>query len=671
MFAKERAKIKINFRPLVVVFLSLMFGIVSARKLYSGDGVYIALTAIVIVATAAYCILKKKYVPILLVVIFCFGGHGLYFASLSHFMGKEYSDATISARVCEVDYNDDYTYLRLENLVADGDKVSGAIIYVRGAEEGDFSVGDSIVCTGELSHVKMFEVGKFYSSYYRNKVAYKMDADISTFTIVKGDPHLDESARAKIKEVLFENMSEKTAGVAYAVLTGGKDEIDGDVNDAYRSAGIVHLITVSGLHITFLSGLIAWILKKLRVNRFVNFSVITIILLLYSYICGYAPSVVRATIMGICFNLSLVFGREYDGLNSLSVAGILTLLISPLTAYDVGFQMSYACVGAILLIARPITELFKKFLPRSVAGTLAVSVAAQIGVLPFLASFFSTFNLLSVFANLLIIPFFSVLFPLLVVLVVVTLLIPPIAPILKVGEWGFTAIEYVARFFAGTNAKINLIPFDAIVTTLIFAATVIFSYYVLTNARLKWIIVAAITLMMGTYMMIRPNLYSDSASVGVYENHASTSLVLKTESGEVLVVGFDGSNTKYYLSAIGESKVDYVISPADYLSDYYGAKVILDSEGFAGSIKYSFDSGIYTFEFDGHKILFTNLSKSGYNCSRIEQVLSRDKYDFVYAKNYEATGDYFLANSLSGGDYSLKSGSLNFNLANKKVRSID
>ena len=375
--------------------------------------------------------------------------------------------------------------------------------------------------------------------------------------------------------------------------------------------------------------------------------------------------------MGICFNLSLVFGREYDGLNSLSVAGILTLLISPLTAYDVGFLMSYACVGTIMLIARPMAELFRKFLPRSVAGTLAVSVAAQIGVLPFLASFFSTFNLLSVFANLLIIPFFGVLFPLLVVLMLVALIIPPIAPILKVGEWGFTAIEYVARFFAGTNAKINLIPFDAIVTTLIFAATVTISYYVLTNARMKWIIVAAITLMMGTYMMIRPNLYSDRASVGIYENHASTSLVLKTESGEVLVVGFDENNTKYYLSAIGESKVDYVISPVDYLRDYYGAKVILDSEGFAGSIKYSIDNGIYTFEFDGHKILFTNLSKSGYNCSRIEQVLSSDKYDFVYAKNYDATGAYFLANSLSGGDYSLSSGSFNFNLANKRVRSID
>lgn len=671
MFAKERAKIKINFRPLVVVFLSLMFGIVSARKLYSGDGVYIALTAIVLVATTTYCIVKKKHVPILLVVIFCFGGHGLYFASLSHFMGKEYSDATISARVCEVDCNDDYTYLRLENMVADGDKVSGAIIYVRGAEEGDFSVGDSIVCTGDLEHIKLFEIGKFNSTYYRNKVAYQMHADISTFTIVKGNPHLDESARAQIKEVLLENMSEKTAGVAYAVLTGGKDEIDSEVNDVYRSAGIVHLITVSGLHITFLSGLIAWILKKLRVNRFVNFSIITIILLLYSYICGFAPSVVRATIMGICFNLSLVFGREYDGLNSLSVAGILTLLISPLTAYDVGFQMSYACVGTIMLIARPMAELFRKFFPRSVAGTLAVSVAAQIGVLPFLASFFSTFNLLSVFANLLIIPFFGVLFPLLVVLMLVALIIPPIAPILKVGEWGFTAIEYVARFFAGTNAKINLIPFDAIVTTLIFAATVTISYYVLTNARMKWIIVAAITLMMGTYMMIRPNLYSDRASVGIYENHASTSLVLKTESSEVLVVGFDENNTKYYLSAIGESKVDYVISPVDYLSDYYGAKVILDSEGFAGSIKYSIDNGIYTFEFDGHKILFTNLSKSGYNCSRIEQVLSSDKYDFVYAKNYDATGAYFLANNLSGGDYSLSSGSFNFNLANKRVRSID
>lgn len=670
MFTKERAEIKINFRPLVVVFLSLLFGIASARKLYGGDGIYIALTVIVIAALLFYCVIKKKYLPFVLAAIFIFGGHGLYFASSALFMGKEYYDADISARICEVKEYENSVSIQLENVVANGDRVNGARIYLSGADASEFGVGDTIVLHGDLQHTKLFTLGRFNSTDYRDRVAYTLSADTDSFSIVKGDPHLDESARAKIKEVLTANMSERSAGIAYAVLTGEKDLVDSEVNSIYKSAGIVHLLAVSGLHVSFLSALISWILKKLKVNRFVNFTLLCVILLAYCYLCGFTPSVVRAAIMGVCLNLSLVFGREYDGLNSLSFAGIVTLMFSPLSAYDVGFLMSYSCVAAIMLLARPLSRIFAKFLPRAVGNTFAVSLAAQLGVLPFLASFMLSFNFLSVFANLLIIPFFGVLFPLIVCLIVISLIIPPIAPILKLADWGFVAIEEVARFFASTKAVINLIPFDGIISMLIYVAIFVFSYFLLASDKIKYIVMVAITIFLCVYVTVRPEFYPNDAAVAIFENRTSTTMVITTDSGKTLVVGFDENNTKYYLSSVGKTQVDYIIDPVDYMSDYYGAKSLTSDEGFADEIKYTRSSGIYTFEFDGYKILFTNLSKSGYNYSRIEEKLATGGYDFVYAKNYDVKGDYFIV-SEEGGDRALSDGSLQFNLATAQTWRID
>lgn len=671
MFAKERAGIKMNFRPLLVVFLSLLFGIASARKLYGGDGIYIALTVAIFASLLFYCAYRKKWMPFILAVIFIFGGHGIYFASLSRFMGKEYYDAQISARVCVADENDGYIFLQLEDVVANGDKVSGATVYLTGVGEEEIGVGDTIVLQGDLTHIGLFKLGKFNSTNYRDNIAYELTADTSSLSIIKGNPHLDERVRAKIKDVLSENMSERSAGIAYAVLTGEKDMIDDEVNLIYKSAGIVHLLAVSGLHVSFLSALIVWILKKLRVNRFVNFSLICIILVAYCYICGFTPSVVRAAIMGICLNLSLVFGREYDGLSALSFAGILTLAFSPLAAYDAGFLMSYSCVAAIMLLARPLSRILCKVFPSGVANTLSVSISAQLGVLPFLASFMSSFNFLSVIANLLIIPFFGFLFPLLVVLIIVALIIPPIAGILKLSDWGFVGIEEVARFFASTNARINLIPFDGIVSALIYLSIFVCSYFVFASSKVKYAIMAALTIFLSIYLTVRPEFYSASASVAVFENRTSSTLVIETSSGKILVVGCDENNTKYYLAMVGKKEINYIIDPVDYLSDYYGAESLVDDEGFADEIKYARDNGIYTFEFDGYKILFTNLSKSGYNYSRIEEKLSSDDYDFVYAKNYSAKGDYFIA-SQYGGDHSLVSdGSLKYDLVNGWAWRID
>ncbi len=652
MQTKDNIKFKINFRPLVVVFLSLLLGIICARKLYSGDGVYIALIVIVFVSLIIYGCIKCKYVLLLLTAISFFVGNGLYFLNYNSFMGKEYQNADISGRVCYVEYDADSSRstLTLENVVADGESVSNVYLTIYNTSGGDFELGDVVVYNGDLSHRQLFTLGSFRSSDYREGVAYNSTASLADLSVVSGGLTFDEKAREAIGEVLYQNMDEKYAGIAYAVLVGDKSGVDEDVYSAFSSSGIIHILTVSGLHVTFLTSLIAWILKKCKVNKFVNFIITFVLLLIYAYICGFAPSVIRAMIMGLILIAASLFGKRYDGPIALSCAGILTLLITPLSALDVGFLMSYACVASIFVLQKPIANVLKKILPNRIADLIAISLATQVGILPFLASFFSELNFLSFFANLIVVPLFGIVFPLLIVLVVLVLIIPPIGPVLMACQWGFVAIEYVANFFASTSFKIYLTPLDPMISCLIFLAAFACSYFLMASSFFKWFTVAFVCLILACYSMTKAEFSYRGTSVSLLSSGYSNALVLESESGQIMCVNYNQYLVKYYLAQEGLSHVDYVLNAENGNGREYGALVVEEQQGYVGEFKFSEEDGIYKIEFDDVKILFTNISNSSYNNSKVEEALSEGGFDFVFAENYQPTEqtNYFFATSNAG-----------------------
>lgn len=659
MQTKDNIKFKINFRPLVVVFLSLLLGIICARKLYSGDGVYIALIVIVFVSLIIYGCIKCKYVLLLLTAISFFVGNGLYFLNYNSFMGKEYQNADICGRVCYVEYDADSSRstLTLENVVADGESVSNVYLTIYNTSGGDFELGDVVVYNGDLSHRQLFTLGSFRASDYREGVAYNSTASFADLSVVSGGLTFDEKAREAIGEVLYQNMDEKYAGIAYAVLVGDKSGVDEDVYSAFSSSGIIHILTVSGLHVTFLTSLIAWILKKCKVNKFVNFIITFVFLLIYAYICGFAPSVIRAMIMGLILIAASLFGKRYDGPIALSCAGILTLLITPLSALDVGFLMSYACVASIFVLQKPIANVLKKILPNRIADLIAISLATQVGILPFLASFFSELNFLSFFANLIVVPFFGIVFPLLIVLVVLVLIIPPIGPVLVACQWGFVAIEYVANFFASTSFKVYLTPLDPMISCLIFLAAFACSYFLMASSFFKWFTVAFVCLILACYSMTKAEFSYRGTSVSLLSSGYSNALVLESESGQIMCINYNQYLVKYYLAQEGLGHVDYVLNAANGNGREYGALVVEEQQGYVGEFKFSEEDGIYKIEFDDVKILFTNISNSSYNNSKVEEALSEGGFDFVFAENYQPTEqtNYFFATSNAGefSDYAV------------------
>lgn len=646
MQTKDKTAFKINFRPLVVVFLCLLIGEIAARKLYSGDGLYIALIVCAFVPIIIYSCVKLKFLVMLICLVSFLIGNGLYFISYNAFLGNTYEDAYISGRVCYVEYDSasSRSLLTLENVVADGDKVNNVRVSVYQTKNGDFQLGDLIAYYGDLKHAKLFTLGNFNNTNYRNNIAYTSSADIENMSIVSGSLSFDEKAREHIKKALYENMDEKYAAVSYAVLVGDKSGIDEEVYNAFSSSGIVHILTVSGLHVTFLTTLIAWVLKKCRVNRFINFIITFVLLLLYAYICGFAPSVLRAMIMGLMFIVAGLFGKRYDGPTALACAGILTILISPLSALDVGFLMSYGCVGAIYILQRPFAKALKTFLPNKVADLISLSLATQVGILPFLASFFGELNFLSFFANLIVVPFFGVLFPLLIVLVIFVMIFPALGGVLKLCQWGFIGIEYVANFFASTRFKINLKPLDPIVTAFIYIAAFACSCFLIASPFVKWFSVATVTLVLSLYCMVKPDLVKHGASASVLSSQYSQTLVLESQSGQILSIAYNQSLVKYYLASQGLNAVDYVFAPSYGNGREYGAQIVEEQQGFVGDFKYRIVDNVYVVEFDNIKILFANISDTSYNNDVIETLLDEGGYDFVYTTKYQpkSEGDYFM-----------------------------
>jgi competence protein ComEC len=221
-----------------------------------------------------------------------------------------------------------------------------------------------------------------------------------------------------------------------------------------RYGGIAHIFAVSGLHVGALFAVCLTLFKgRLQVlPRYVRFLSVAVVLLLYGGVCGYSASILRATVMCLCSYLCRLWFFGSDGLERIGFAGIVVLLISPATLFDIGFQLSFsACLGIVVLY-RPISRLCygladkivppaedAKDKPRSIprrifrffVGLFTTTVSAQIATAPLLLNTFGFLSGWSLLLNMLFVPIVSALFSLALCVAFVACLLPlSVAPFL-------------------------------------------------------------------------------------------------------------------------------------------------------------------------------------------------------------------------------------------------
>lgn len=240
--------------------------------------------------------------------------------------------------------------------------------------------------------------------------------------------------------------------VLSALTVGYKEELNDDILKAYSVSGASHVLALSGLHIGFLYALLLFCFRALP-DRWRGVSLLraaSIIGLLwaFAFFTGLSASVVRSVVMVSLFALSGLFGRRSFSLNTLSAAAFFMLLYRPSWLFDVGFQLSFCAVAAILLIqprlyqSISVTNRFTQYL----WGLMSVSIAAQIGTAPLVLLYFAQFSTHFLLTNIMVIPLVSLIMYGAVIMLIVTPL-----PVIQWGvvllvQWLVQALNYSVRW---------------------------------------------------------------------------------------------------------------------------------------------------------------------------------------------------------------------------------
>jgi competence protein ComEC len=220
--------------------------------------------------------------------------------------------------------------------------------------------------------------------------------------------------RRKLQGILDKHLTAFEAGVIQSLVLGGRYYIPQRTRELFVQTGTAHILAISGMNVGGMAFLVFLILNVLRLPRRAQITGTCSILVVYCFLTGADPSVVRATVMAVVMLCGLLFERQTDTLNSLGLAAIIILLFDPMALFAIGFQLSFMGVLAIVCIYPKIYRLFEgRSSNRAVTvvlQSLCISLAAWIGVLPLVAYYFEIVTPVSILANIPIIPFVSALF---------------------------------------------------------------------------------------------------------------------------------------------------------------------------------------------------------------------------------------------------------------------
>lgn len=179
------------------------------------------------------------------------------------------------------------------------------------------------------------------------------------------------------------------------------------IEEAFRRAGLVHLLVASGSQVSLLLG-IAFLLSR-RAPHGVALVAGVLLLAAYLVVTGFEPSILRAALMGAFVLGALLTGRDYDAGTALAGSAALILLAAPQQFRDVGFQLSFAATAGLVFLGVPLYRRVEPQIGRACAGLASFTLGAQLAVAPVLLWQFRALSIVGLPANLLALPLAGVL----------------------------------------------------------------------------------------------------------------------------------------------------------------------------------------------------------------------------------------------------------------------
>lgn len=279
------------------------------------------------------------------------------------------------------------------------------------------------------------------------------------------------NTKQKFKSILDQNLPLPEAGLLSAMLLGYRRDLSAEIITQFSQTGISHIVSISGLHISIVAGLLFYVFIWLGIPRQRAFWPSVALLLVYMLLLGFIASALRAFIMGSLVLYALKVGRLSKPINALVCAAVILLVINPkIFLGDIGFQLSFLAVLGIFCFYPVFNQWLNKKLPaqssravEAVVAMVAITLAAQIFTLPLVVYYFGTLSLISPLANLLILPTMTIFMASGIILIVLGLIWSKLAFVFGWLVW--VLVTYVLRmaswlsYLPGAYLKIKVIPF--------------------------------------------------------------------------------------------------------------------------------------------------------------------------------------------------------------------
>ncbi|MDD4141769.1 MAG: ComEC/Rec2 family competence protein [Bacteroidales bacterium] len=399
----------------------------------------------IIIPLALFSRIIKKHCALLsfilpLIICFILGSCLQLRTNVPFYLADEYVFPETSLMKIVSDPEQKGENFRMKCILLDSVYTNIPHIYMYIKEDSTCSLkkGDIIITGNKIKTVKAPQNKNdfnFKRYCYRNGIGYSCYCKDGDYVTLKTKSQSPTSKIAKTRKYLLSVLkryacNDTDYSIAGAIILGNND-LSPETRQSFSASGGIHVLCVSGLHVTTLFLLITLLLRPLGngfISKYISPVIQLSILWFYAAITGFSPSVTRASLMISFIIISQLTGGDTNITNSLCGSALIMTMCNPDIIFNIGFQLSYTAVLGIIIFqpaisgisdkihcrSRIITYLFKK-----AWGILSVSISVQLLLTPVLIHYFNTFSNYFLLTNLIVIPLTTIILYLGIMLLII------------------------------------------------------------------------------------------------------------------------------------------------------------------------------------------------------------------------------------------------------------
>ena len=488
---------KVNYRPLALFSFMVIIGIWASWSL-SGIWLIIAYSLLGIMC-CAFAALRRFALCLICIAGVAMGALRLYIA-YPETLTPPNEAVALSGRICETPIFEGGQWTVMLSELNAGVKLEGKLMLNVDDALGSLEIGYgdtlSTITRLFLPEGMRNPGGRDTRAYLIAKGIYytASGVDAENVRIERGESDFYGgllSVRGAFERSIDASFDDETAGIVKGLVLGETSDLDTFTYEAFKDTGLAHILAVSGLNVSYFVVLILWLLRPAPIQ--LKFSVLLVFLLAYCAIIGFTASVLRASVMALMLTSAYWAQERYDMLTSTAASALIILLADPFQLFDIGFQLSFAAVAAIAMLGPSIMHALRR-LPKWLSSTAAVSSSATLGTLPVTVSCFGRLSLITLPANIIIVPLIGVPTLLGSVAALLGLLSPYIAlPFAFVVTVVVRAVVFVTKLMARLPFASVSVPWSSTVIIIAYVATLfVLSQYFIWKPKFKAILASFI-----------------------------------------------------------------------------------------------------------------------------------------------------------------------------------